>query len=95
MIEENVRQEYRLEYDQRLPGYSGELPEHWTHKAEVYPSRYRASQGLDRLNAYIEQQAEWYTGDWVRDVQPIRVRDVTYSEWRVEDEQHATQAPAN
>lgn len=67
--------QYKLEYDQRVY-------EHWSHREEIFESRLRAKQALDRLHAYMEQMAENEPGtDWIRNISPIMRREVTYSEW--------------
>lgn len=75
--------QYKLEYDQRVAGYSGDLPEHWAHRVEVYDTMGEAMAHLRGLHAYIEQQAETHPGDdWIRNVSSLMQRDITYSEWR-------------
>jgi cytoplasmic iron level regulating protein YaaA (DUF328/UPF0246 family) len=74
-------EQFRFEYDQKLPGYSGELPEHWGHHVEQFDNKAKADAALARLHAYIEQQAENYPGEWVRNITPMQRRDVAYSEW--------------
>lgn len=73
--------QYKLEYDQRLPGYSGDLPEHWTHRVEVKDSYVAIRNSLKNLLVYIEQQEERYSGEWVRNISSIDRRTITYSEW--------------
>jgi hypothetical protein len=75
-------EQFKLEYDQRVPGYSGDLAEHWPHKQHVFETLGKAKAHLAGLHAYMEQQAEHYPGEWVRNISPIMRRDVTYSEWQ-------------
>jgi hypothetical protein len=75
------KKQYKFEYDQRLPGYSGDLPEHWSHRVEVQDSSAAIKSKINNLNAYIEHQAENYPGEWVRNVTTVMERTITYSEW--------------
>jgi hypothetical protein len=84
MTTRDVVTEYTYSYDQRAPGYSGELPEHWSHREPIFGSKRELLADLARLDAYIAQQAEHYPGEWIRNRTRPKVRSVVIERgyWR-------------
>lgn len=76
-----IKDEYVFSYEQRLPGYSGDLPEHWRATADTADSRAAIDAARDRLDTYIEHQAERYPGVWVRNIAPVQHREVHVTDW--------------